>query len=348
MKAVKKFTENGKVVFRTMNDSEPSIERDTDVKIRITHIGICSSDIHVLHGAMKMPDGNTVGHEFTGVVTETGRAVTSVVPGDHVICELAKGACMTCRVCKSGHYELCPSKTPPGWASQGVYAEYTVQPDYCVHKIDPAIPGKVAAMAEPIAICVYGCINRATIAKDDFTVIYGMGSIGLFTLLTLVDAGISNIVCVTPTHKGLERYNMAKDLGASHVLASDEDILKRVTELNKGWKADCVIDCSGNPAAINEGMRLVRKGGKFVGLGIASENPVPFEYNTGVLSVIDLIFSATSSHESWNYTTGLLKRNIKQIESIVTHEFSLNEWQKAFAALDKRKAIKAVLINEIK
>ena len=171
-----------------------------------------------------------------------------------------------------------------------------------------------------------------------------MGSIGLFALIVLADHGVKNIVCVTPTAKGMERYNLARRLGAAHVLATGEDVKETALHLNGGAKADCVIDCSGNPAAINEGMGLLRKGGKFVGLGIASGKTVPFEYNTGVLSVIDLVFSATSSHESWIHATGLMERNVSQIEAVVTREFPIKDWEKAFRALEAREAVKAVLV----
>jgi len=345
MISLKKYTEAGKAVFRLTEDSEPAIINKDDVKIAITHIGICSSDIHVLHGAMKMPDGNTVGHEACGIVTETGSKVKTVKPGDRVVFELAKGACLKCKVCKTGHYELCPSKTPPGWASQGVYAEYTVQPEFCVHKVSKAIPGKVAAMAEPIAICVYGCLLRGGIQKNDLTVIYGMGSIGLFTLITLLDAGIKNIVCISPTRNGRQRLELARELGAHHIIEAEKDVVQEILALNKGWKADCVIDCSGSPQAINQGVNLVRKGGKFIALGIASQNPIPFEYNTGVLSVIELVFSATSSREAWDVTTGILKRNPEKISRVVTHEFPLKQWKEAYQALESRQAVKAVLTN---
>jgi len=347
MKAIKKYTENGRPAFRLTEAPEPVIQRDDEVKIAITHIGICMSDIHVLHGTMQMPDDNIIGHECCGVVTETGKKVTHIRKGDHVVFELAKGACMKCKVCKSGHYELCPSKTPPGWSSQGVYAEYTVQPEFCVHKISPAIPGEVAAMAEPIAICVYGCMERGKIQKDDFTVIYGMGSIGLFSLIVLRDAGIKNIVCVSPVRNGRQRLELAKELGATHIIEAEKDVIKEILSLRKGQKADCVVDCSGSPQAINQGMNLLRKGGKFIALGISAQHPILFEYNTGVLQVIDLVFSATSSHAAWNKTTGILKRNARKISKVITHQFPLSQYQEAFHVLETRQAIKVVLTTGI-
>ena len=345
MKAVKKFT--GKdVYFKLVDTQEPVIEEDTDVKIHIDAIGICTSDIHVLHGSMQMPDGNTVGHEFSGTVVETGTAVTSVKPGDRVVCELAKGACMRCRMCRSGHYELCPEKQPPGWKSQGIYAEYTVQPEYYIHKLPADIPMEVAAMAEPVAVCVYGCLERGGVQTDDFTVIFGMGPVGLFTLIVLLDAGVEKILCITPTGRGKARYDLAAELGATRVLSSEDKIEDMVMSMNQGWPADCVIDCSGHADAINQGIRLVNKNGKFIGLGLNPHAEMPFAYNHAVLNVIEMIFSATSSHAAWLRTIGILERNGEKIRKIITDSFPLEDWEKAYTAIENRKAVKAVLVNK--
>jgi L-iditol 2-dehydrogenase len=345
MKAVKKFSDNG-VYYKTVDDTVPEIVNDTDVKIRIDAIGICTSDIHVLHGTMTMPDGNTVGHEYTGTVVEVGSAVQKVAPGDRVVCENAKGACFNCKLCLSGHYELCPDKKSPGWFSQGVYTEYTVQPEYCVHKIPPNMAKEVAAVAEPFAICVYGVLERGQFRKDDFTVIYGMGPIGLFTLITLADLGAKNIICVASTRRNKVRYQLAKDLGATTVLSTDEDIPARVKEMNGGWGADCVIDCSGDPDAINEGIRLLRKGGKFIALGISHDALIPFAFNQAVLSVVDMVFSATSSHEAWIKVLGILERAEDKVKKVVTHQYPLLEWEQAYEKIANREAVKAVLVNE--
>lgn len=345
MKAVKKFSDNG-VYFKTVDDAEPDIINDTDVKIQIDAIGICTSDLHVLHGTMTMPDGNTVGHEYTGTVVGVGAAVTKVVPGDKVVCENAKGACFKCKLCLSGHYELCPDKRSPGWFSQGVYTEYTVQPEYCVHKIPPKLSKEVAAVAEPFAICVYGVLERGQFRKDDFTVIYGMGPIGLFTLITLVDLGAQNIVCVASTRRNKTRYQLAEELGAAVVLPPGDDLPQRIKEMNDGWGPDCVIDCSGDPDAVNQGLGMLRKGGKFIALGISHDAQIPFAFNTAILSVIEMIFSATSSHDAWIKVIGILERNEEKIKKVITHQYPLTDWELAYEKIESREAVKAVLVND--
>jgi L-iditol 2-dehydrogenase len=345
MKAVKKFSDN-KIYFKMVDEPVPGIINDTDVKIRVDAIGICTSDIHALHGGMYMKEGNTVGHEFCGTVVEIGRAVRNVKPGDRVVSENAKGACFKCKLCLSGHYELCPVKTSPGWFSQGVYTEYTVQPDYCLHKIPEKLPTEVAAVIEPFAVCVYGCLERGKIQKDDFTIIYGMGSIGLITLISLIDFGIKNIVCVASARKNNIRYDLAKELGATVVLLPEDKIFEKVKQMNDGWGPDCVIDCSGDNKAINQGISMLRKGGKFIALGLSGESLIPIAFDQAVLSVIEIVFSATSSHDAWIKSVGILERNTDKVKKIITHIYPLDEWQTAYSKLESREAVKAVLVNK--
>jgi len=205
---------------------------------------------------------------------------------------------------------------------------------------------EVASMAEPFAICVYGCLERGRVQKEDFTVIYGMGPIGLFTLITLIDFGVKNIICVASTRKNRMRYQLAEELGSPVVLSADDDIDAAVKKLNDGWGADCVIDCSGDPRAINQGIGLLRKGGKFIALGLAGEAVIPVAFNQAVLSVIEMIFSATSSHEAWIKVIGILERNAEKIKKIITHVYPLDDWQLAYEKLESREAVKAVLINK--
>jgi L-iditol 2-dehydrogenase len=345
MKAVKKYFDK-EVYFKMVEELIPDIVNDTDVKIQIDAIGICTSDLHALHGTMYMPDGNTVGHEYTGTIVEVGQAVRKVIPGDKVVCENAKGACMKCKVCLSGHYELCPDKQSPGWFSQGVYTEYTIQPEYCVHKIPEGLSMEVASVAEPFAICVYGCLERGRYQKDDFTVIYGMGPIGLFTLITLIDFGVKNIICVASARKNNIRFQLAEELGATTVLLPEEDIFKKVKEINNGWGADCVIDCSGFPDAINQGIGILRKGGKFIALGLSGENIIPIAFNQAVLSVIEMVFSATSSHDAWIKTLGILERNEEKVRKVITHIYPLVDWELAYEKIENREAVKAILVNK--
>ena len=247
-------------------------------------------------------------------------------------------------MCRRGKYEFCPSKRPPGWASQGIYAEYAVMRSRIVHRLPDTIPLDVAALAEPIAICVYGCLERARIEKEDSVLIYGMGPIGLLSLIVLRDFGVEHIVCVSPTGHGRDRLNLAKELGADHVIASEECVPEALSELAGVKTVDCVVECSGAESAINEGIRILNRDGKFVGLGIAHHDAVNIPYNTALLNPVTLTYSCTSSHSSWVTTLGIMERTHERLRRIITHRLPLGEWETAFRAIETRRAIKCLLV----
>ncbi|MCX7031016.1 MAG: alcohol dehydrogenase catalytic domain-containing protein [Spirochaetes bacterium] len=340
-----KRTRGAAPVFELVDLPEPRLATETSVKIRVASIGICTSDVHVLHGAMQMPDDNIVGHEYSGEVVEVGSKVTAVKSKDRVVGELAVGACGRCRMCRSGKYELCRDKQPPGWVSPGVYTELVVMEEWLLHRIPDNVDFDVAAITEPMAICVYGCLERARLAPDDYTVVLGMGSIGLLTLVMLLDQGFKRVVCVTPTTHGARRFDLARELGAHSVLATSRDVEAVIAHETGGELADAVIDCSGSPDAINQGLRMLRKDGTMVGLGIASQKTIPIEYNTAVLKPLRIVFSCTSSRSSWDLSLRILSRQNDRIRRIITDRYPLAQWRTAYDRLEGREAIKAVLYN---
>lgn len=343
MKAVCKFTEGDKPVFRLTDVPEPQLGSPHEVKIRVESVGVCASDVHALHGAMHIPEGNIVGHEFAGTVAEVGEAVRSVAPGDRVVSELAIGACGECDMCRSGRYEFCRVKRPQGWVSPGVYAEYALSEERILHRIPAGVAFEEAALSEPLAICVYGCLERASIPAGASVVIYGMGSIGLLALIVLLDSGAGPVVCVAPTNHGRSRFDAAQKLGATRVVTPADDVTAVVQELTGRPDPDYVVDCSGAPAAINAGMQLLGKDGTFVALGIASTDTIPFAFNLGIHKALRLVFSSTSSHSSWITALGILERRREQVRSVVTHTMRLDEWAQGYEKLERREAIKVVM-----
>jgi len=92
-------------------------------------------------------------------------------------------------------------------------------------------------------------------------------------------------------------------------------------------------------------MKLLRKDGILIGLGIAPQNKIPFEYNSGIHKALKIVFSSTSSHTSWKRAVRLVDHQHDRLQKLITHRYPLSEWQTAFEKLDRREAIKVVLYN---
>ena len=107
------YEENGKFVLK--EKEKPTLQSEDDAIVRVTLASICSSDLHIKHGAVpRAVPGITVGHEMVGIVEETGRRVTKVKPGDRVTVNV-ETFCGECFFCKNGFVNNCTDQNG-GWA----------------------------------------------------------------------------------------------------------------------------------------------------------------------------------------------------------------------------------------
>ena len=131
---------------------------DFEVKIQNMAAGICGTDIHIYHGekgSAEVTPPVVLGHEYAGVVVETGRGVTTVRTGDHVTVD-PNIYCGTCPYCKAGKKQLCSNLVAVGVNFDGGFAQYSVVPEGQVYRLNPEVSFAEGAMAEPLACCIHG------------------------------------------------------------------------------------------------------------------------------------------------------------------------------------------------
>ena len=141
--------------FVEIRECPKPVPKADEVLIRVAYTGICGTDIHILHDQFSYWPPVILGHEFSGVVEETGRAVTGLKAGDRVVGEPHNLACGKCFLCRNGNIQICDSKRSIGWGIDGAFAPYLVMPEKLLHKVSERISLKAAAMAEPCAIVAH-------------------------------------------------------------------------------------------------------------------------------------------------------------------------------------------------
>jgi L-iditol 2-dehydrogenase len=167
-----------KVVVKDV--AEPEL-RDHDVLIKVKMTGICGSDIHTykgLHPFRKPPV--IIGHEVSGEVVRTGKAVQRIKPGDKVTVEPQAG-CGSCEYCLTGHSNYCENRSAPGvkgW--YGTMAEYFAAPEHCVFVLPDIVDLEQGVLAEPLAVGIHAA-RKSNIQLGDKVAILGAGPIGLLT-----------------------------------------------------------------------------------------------------------------------------------------------------------------------
>ena len=154
---------------------KPVIEKKDDVIIRITSGGICGSDIGIYNGTNSLATyPRLIGHEFGGIVTEVGEAVTAVKPGDKVAVDPVR-SCGHCYACRIGRHNVCSTLEVMGVHRDGGFAEYVSAPEANVHLFHKDFDESYLGLVEPFTIGVE--VNRrGQITKGDKVIVITIGS----------------------------------------------------------------------------------------------------------------------------------------------------------------------------
>jgi (R,R)-butanediol dehydrogenase/meso-butanediol dehydrogenase/diacetyl reductase len=229
---------------------EPEL-RAGAVKIDVAWCGICGTDLHeYLEGPIFCPAPGhphplsheespvTLGHEFSGTVSEVGQGVTGLAKGDNVVVEpyFVDG---TCDMCQAGSYHLCRQMGFIGLSGGGGgLSEKIVVDQQWVHPIGD-IPLDEAALIEPLSVA-HHAVARSGVKAGDTALVGGSGPIGLLTAAVLKGMGVTTII----SELTQARKEKATSSGvADHVLdPSKEDVPARVRELTGGTGADVAFD----------------------------------------------------------------------------------------------------------
>ncbi len=256
--------------------------RAREVVVRTVATGVCHSDLHVLEGSLPNPLPTVLGHEPAGVVEAVGSEVRHVAPGDHVIGCLS-AFCGTCEYCVAGRPYLCdgealmrPAGDSPRLAKDGetitqfvhlsAFAERMLVHENALVRIRTDVPlDRVALIGCGVTTGLGAVFNRARVQAGQTTAIIGCGGIGLAVVQGCRIAGAGRIVAVDTVPWKLE---LAARLGATDVVnAAEGNPVPRVVEMTAGG-VDYAFEAIGLPATVRQAVRMTRKGGTTVMIGV--------------------------------------------------------------------------------
>jgi L-iditol 2-dehydrogenase len=286
-----------------------------------------------------------LGHEFAGEIVEVGQGVEGWVAGDRAVPEVHGYVCGTCRYCLSGQRHVCPSKRALGWGMDGGFAEFVRVPAWLLHRIPDEISYEEAALAEPLAIAVHGILERARIDPEDFVVILGCGPLGIMALQMAKAEGASRVVVTGIETDDQTRLRMARELGADLTInVQRTDPVGLVLKKTGGIGADLVVDLSGSPAAIQQGLRMVRVRGRFLGIGIPGDAEISIPWKALIFRAPELTFHFSSCFTSWERALSLLASGKVKTKPLLSRILDLSEWREGMRMTESGEAIKVLLM----
>jgi alcohol dehydrogenase/L-iditol 2-dehydrogenase len=317
---------------------------DGDVLLEVGAVSVCGSDVHQSRNTHSWPVNVPVvlGHEFGGTVARLGRGVTGVREGDRVVSETAAEICGTCLLCKTGRYNLCPSRKGFGYGINGAMARYVRVPARCLHRIPDSLPFDLACLAEPHAVAYQAMCVNSTIRPGDVVVVLGPGPIGLLCARMAALAGADPLI-VAGLSVDAPRLEAARRLGATRTVTVDTESLDEVVRSVSPVGADLVCDASGVSQTLAGALRIARPDGQVTKVGW-SPQVIPTDVNPIVMRNLHLQGSFSHNYPVWERVIQLLDRRSTMPDTIVGLRAPLEGWRHAFDAMHDGTVIKSVLV----
>ena len=254
------YTYISKNKFELIQKDKPEILDNRDAVVKITLSSICSSDLHIKHGAVpRAVPGITVGHEMVGIVEKTGSGVTHVKPGDRVTVNV-ETFCGECFFCKNGFVNNCTDKNG-GWALgcriDGGQAEYVRVPfaDTALNKIPDSVSDEQALFVGDILATGFWASRISEITPDDTVFIIGAGPTGICTLLCVM---LKNPKQVIVCEKDPNRIQFIKEHYPNILTVSPEAAEEFVIAHSEHGGADVVIEAAGTDATFELAWKCAR------------------------------------------------------------------------------------------
>ncbi len=319
---------------------EPKLAHPGDVIVQVTTTTICGSDVHAKHGLLPgVVPGTIIGHEFVGVIAETGTGVERFKPGDRVAVPPATW-CGTCRACRRQEVQHCPHGGVWGGGEifgkglAGAQASYVRVPnaDVILTAIPAGVADEQAVFVGDVFSTGYHAAFEGRIETGDTVVIFGCGPIGLGALVAALQFGPRQVLAVDMLDN---RLALAGHYGAMAIHAGRDRVVEQVQAVTDGQGADVVIEAAGSPDAFAQALKAVRRGGRVSVVGLfPNEVALPIHelvyygvqisMGLGNLSRVDRLMS-------------LLETGKVDLTPLATHTFALEEALEAYDLFENHK-----------
>lgn len=303
----------------------PAIGSPNDVLVRVTHSGICGTDLNIWRGRFPARPGTVLGHEATGLVEKCGDAVRDLSVGQKVVIDPTL-SCGHCTYCRKGQFNLCDHKegAEVGVDRDGSHAQFVVLPQRFVYRLPDHIEAKKAVLIEPTA-CVLNNVQASQLSFADKVLIVGGGPIGLLWALCAKDVAASCALVESSAY----RLTLASNLGVATIQPVEAqrgmaDAARRLL----GGLPSVVVDTTGSFA--EEGFALLDKGGRLVLMGFDAQRRICLPQQHIVSRALKII-GAGDYNLMFPAAIDFVQR--APVERIVTHTLTLEEFLRAMDLL---------------
>jgi 2-desacetyl-2-hydroxyethyl bacteriochlorophyllide A dehydrogenase len=310
------------------------------VQIKVSHCGICGTDLHLFHGEMdhRVQIPQVIGHEMSGTITAIGRGVNGFGVGDQVTV-MPLDPCNQCPACRAGHSHICQNLKFLGIDAPGALQSYWTVPAHTLHRLPPSLALAHGAMIEPLAVACHD-VRQGEVKPGDYVVVFGSGPIG--TLVALVARSQGARVLVSEINPF--RLKLAQDLGFEVVNPLEQDVLAAVTHQTEGAGADVVFEVTGSSMGAELMTQLPRTRGRIVIVGIFSQPP-KVDLFRFFWRELQLCGARVYEHQDFEKAIQMAAAGSIPLSHLITETYGLDQVESAIRQLEGGGAVMKILIK---
>jgi 2-desacetyl-2-hydroxyethyl bacteriochlorophyllide A dehydrogenase len=325
--------------LRAAEVERPTLGQD-QVLVRVTHSGVCGTDLKIFNGAIPVRYPLIMGHEMIGEVVEGGD--NSLRPGDRVIIDPVN-YCGMCANCRAGQTNLCPEGLLLGRDTHGGFADYVVAPRNHVFALPDAIEGKTAPLIQVLTTCLHAHRLIKTFPGQS-VVVMGLGVAGQLHVQIAKAWGASPVIGIT---RSAWKRSLAEKMGADYTFPGGPEGAARIPEITGGRGADLIIETTGMPPVIADAISMARLGAALLLFGITTATHAELPLYQLYFKELSLVSSRAAKSEDYPASIDLVARGIVKLAPLVTHVVPLTGLEAAIGMLesDTDERMKIILEN---
>jgi 2-desacetyl-2-hydroxyethyl bacteriochlorophyllide A dehydrogenase len=325
---------------RTMrvDEAEPAPPGPGEVQLDVAYVGICGTDLHILHGAMdaRVELPAVIGHEMSGRVAAVGEGVDGWSVGDPVtVMPLDWDG--TCPACRAGNQHICQNLDFVGIDSPGaLQGRWNVRADLLV-PLPAELSLERAALVEPVAVAVHD-VRRSELTAGDTVVVLGGGPIGVLIAVVAREAGADVVV----SEPDAGRRAMVERLGIETLDPTTTDLVAEVESRTGGAGADVVFEVSGAPAAVLAATDVAKVRGTVVVVAIHPQ-PRPVNLQRVFWRELRVLGARVYQRTDFERAVELVASGVVPAADLVTEVVPITRVADAFTALESGQAMKVLV-----
>lgn len=311
-----------------------------EVQIRVSHCGICGTDLHIFHGAMdqrvKMPA--VLGHEMSGEISAVGAGVEGWATGDPVtVMPLDPGPALPER--EKGYWHIASTLKFMGIDTPGAFQEFWTVPAKTLFRLPPKLSLEHGALIEPLAVACHD-VRMGEVQPGEKAVVIGGGPIGLVNALVARHAGAEVVMAEVNPY----RVEFLRELGFACVNPRVENLQQHVLDWTDGAGADVVFEVSGSSAGAAAMTELCRIRGRVVLVAVFAHKP---EVDLFRFFWRELKLQGARVYETEDYQQAidLAASGALPLDRIITETTALDGLQGGFEKMDSGGACMKILVD---